>query len=1198
MGLLDFAKQKKGPSTAAGHRVVHLLDPTKNQALQYLHNAISTRKYNAVTFLPKFLYEQFSKYANLFFLFVSCIQQIKDVSPTNSGTTIVPLSIVIVFSGIKEYLEDSKRAKQDRELNTCWASVLFGTSFAKKQWKDIVVGDIVRVENSEYFPADLVLLSSSETEGLCYIETSNLDGETNLKIKQALPETAGITSSEQLQILQAGMIKSEQPNSSLYTYEGTITINGIEYPLNPSQLLLRGAQLRNTSWIYGVVVFTGHETKLLRNATATPIKSTKIDALVNQQIIFLFGILILISLLCSTGMFIRSMTGGFEQSILLLTPDAATAWKNFGLNILTYIILFNNLIPLSLIVTMELVKFILSALINQDLDMYHEASNTPAMSKTSSLIDELGQVDYIFSDKTGTLTCNIMEFRMCSIGGVAYADVVPDDKIEYIDSTGQKTSYESFDRLIHNLKEDGPSRVTIHEFLTLLAVCHTVIPETSQENPDEVIYQASSPDEAALVKGAKSLGYNFVTRRPRSVAINVDGVEQEYEILNICEFNSTRKRMSAIVRGPDGRIKLYTKGADTVIFERLSESNNEHYKKTCAHLEEYAAEGLRTLCIAYRVVSQDEYEGWNQRFQSAANTIQNRQAELDQCAEEIERDLILLGATAIEDKLQDGVPDAIHTLLEAGIKLWILTGDRQETAINIGYSCKLLDDEMRLLICNKDNHFETKSYFAETLRSIQGLLPPEELGHGDTEGSKSFLGFKSSKREDKTVSQYSLLPTSSADPKKTFLKRTKTRMMSKDVPRPSEPLALIIDGKSLGFALERDISFDFLKLATMCKAVICCRVSPLQKALVVQLVKNHVRGSVTLAIGDGANDVSMIQSAHVGVGISGMEGLQAARAADFAIAQFRFLRKLLLIHGGWAYSRLSKLILYSFYKNITMYLIQLWFALDNGFSGQTLFESWTQATYNVAFALFQPVAIGVFDCYVSAMMLDKYPKMYQLGQNSVFYNHSVFFSWFVNSIFHSLVIYSLMKLVYGEGTMLADGRVANNWLLGQMIYTTDLITITWKAALIADTWVRYTFLAIFGSIGLWFVLFPVYSVIGPMIGLSTELAGIVPPMFGNAAFWFGIVVVPIAAILRDFTWKAIRRFYFPKSYHIIQEMQHFNKVNPETSRQRLKKAVGKVRNLKRLEMHSSFAFSENESNGTGFKIITRVDTTKRKPSGL
>jgi phospholipid-transporting ATPase len=320
-------------------------------------------------------------------------------------------------------------------------------------------------------------------------------------------------------------------------------------------------------------------------------------------------------------------------------------------------------------VTVDLVKYIQAFLINVDLDIYYPETDTPAVCRTSSLVEELGQIEYVFSDKTGTLTCNMMQFRQASIGGIQYGDQVTEDrKARVID--GVEDGVFDFNRLRENSRASGSNGGVIREFLTLLATCHTVIPERNNEKPMEIKYQAASPDEGALVEGASMLGYKFSTRRPKSVSVLIEGdTEREFEVLNICEFNSTRKRMSAILRCPDGRIRIYCKGADTVILERLGK-DNPFVEATTQHLEDYATDGLRTLCLAMREIPEDEYRRWNAIYDKAATTINNRAEELDKAAELIEKDFFLLGATAIEDRLHDGVPEAIHTLQTAGIKVW------------------------------------------------------------------------------------------------------------------------------------------------------------------------------------------------------------------------------------------------------------------------------------------------------------------------------------------------------------------------------------------------------------------------------------------------------------------------------------------------------------------------------------------------
>ncbi|KAI8373598.1 hypothetical protein EDC96DRAFT_438020 [Choanephora cucurbitarum] len=1120
-------------------RIIYINNQSLNDQQKFISNSVSTAKYNIFTFLPKFLYEEFSKSANVFFLFISGIQQIPNISPTSRYTTLVPLVIVLLITAIKEIIEDFAIHRSDRELNSRKCKVYDGSQFVEKPWRELKVGDICRIENSQFFPADLILLSSSEPEGLCYIETSNLDGEVNLKIKQALPETASFISPPQLSTL-TGIIKSEQPNNRLYNYDGTLSTachdvgSGKEkdFPLDPNMLLLRGAQLRNTSWIYGVVVFTGHETKLMLNSSKKPTKASNVTRKTNRNILYLFGMLVTMSILCSAGSYAMSVRESANRSYIML-PTSELA-SEFGYNILTFMILYNSFIPISLMVTMEIVKYVQASMIDNDLDIYYEKTDTPAVARSSSLIEELGQVEYVFSDKTGTLTCNEMEFRECSISGLSYATSPDPDKRPTSDND-TKGQY-SFKQLEEHL-EKSENQALINEFLTSLMTCHTVIPETNEET-GHIVYQASSPDEGALVNGASHVfGYEFVARKPHSIICHRKGIEEEYQILNVCEFNSTRKRMSVVLKGPDGRIKLYCKGADTVILERLSKGN-PFVAPTLEHLEAYASEGLRTLCFAMREISNEEYAEWSAVYEKASTTLVDRAQELDDAAELIEKDMLLLGATAIEDKLQDGVPDTIHTLHEANIKVWVLTGDRQETAINIGYSCKLLTEEMDIMVCDQEDHMSTKSFMEE------------KLAH----------------------------------------------LITQEQHMQQEPLAFVIEGKSLTFALEKDLEKTFYDLATRCKAVICCRVSPLQKALVVKVVKKFSK-SILLAIGDGANDVSMIQAAHVGIGISGVEGLQAARSADFAISQFRFLKKLLLVHGAWAYQRLSKMIFFYFYKNVALYLTQFWYSIFNGFSGQTLYESWTMSCFNVIFTFLPPMAIGIFDQFASARLLDKYPQMYILGQKNEFFNQKRFWGWIVNAVYHSALLFFIGMAAFVDDSVFKLGYSGGQWWVGTTIFTATLATILWKAALITDIWTKYTIIAIPGSFAIWFIFLPLVAYVGPLVPMDIfmEYYGIIPLLFGNVNFWLFIIVVPLGCILRDYLWKYLKRMYRPQSYHYIQEIQKYNIPDYRPRMDRFRRAVNKVRKIQRLKQSRGFAFTQNENDQS--RIIRMYDTTQQKPMG-
>ncbi|ELR61467.1 hypothetical protein M91_14854, partial [Bos mutus] len=690
-----------GDQLDAPARTIYLNQPHLNK---FCDNQISTAKYSVVTFLPRFLYEQIRRAANAFFLFIALLQQIPDVSPTGRYTTLVPLIIILTIAGIKEIVEDFKRHKADNAVNKKKTIVLRNGMWQTIVWKEVAVGDIVKVVNGQYLPADVVLLSSSEPQAMCYVETANLDGETNLKIRQGLSHTADMQTREVLMKL-SGTIECEGPNRHLYDFTGNLNLDGKSpVALGPDQILLRGTQLRNTQWGFGIVVYTGHDTKLMQNSTKAPLKRSNVEKVTNVQILVLFGILLVMALVSSVGaLYWNGSQGGKNWYIKKM--DATS--DNFGYNLLTFIILYNNLIPISLLVTLEVVKYTQALFINWDTDMYYLGNDTPAMARTSNLNEELGQVKYLFSDKTGTLTCNIMNFKKCSIAGVTYGhfpeltrEPSSDDFSRIPPPPSDSCDFDD-PRLLKNIEDHHPTAPCIQEFLTLLAVCHTVVPE---RDGDSIVYQASSPDEAALVKGARKLGFVFTARTPYSVIIEAMGQEQTFGILNVLEFSSDRKRMSVIVRTPSGQLRLYCKGASRWSVSLLHMLEGSHGVPRGLTKRRWGClAGLRTLCVAYADLTEQDYEEWLKVYQEASTILKDRAQRLEECYEIIEKNLLLLGATAIEDRLQAGVPETIATLLKAEIKIWVLTGDKQETAINIGYSCRLVSQNMALILLKEDS---------------------------------------------------------------------------------------------------------------------------------------------------------------------------------------------------------------------------------------------------------------------------------------------------------------------------------------------------------------------------------------------------------------------------------------------------------------------------------------------------------------
>ncbi|XP_026213836.1 probable phospholipid-transporting ATPase IA isoform X2 [Anabas testudineus] len=1111
-------------------RLIHLNQP---QFTKFCNNRVSTAKYNVLTFLPRFLYSQFRRAANAFFLFIALLQQIPDVSPTGRWTTLVPLLFILIVAAVKEIIEDLKRHKADNVVNKKECQVLRNGAWEIVHWEKVEVGDIVRVNGSDFVPADAVLLSSSEPQGMCYIETSNLDGETNLKIRQGLQVTAEIKDIDSLMRL-SGRMECESPNRHLYEFVGNIRLDGHStVPLGPDQILLRGAQLRNTQWVHGVVVYTGHDTKLMQNSTRPPLKLSNVERITNFQILVLFGCLLAISLVCSVGQTIWKYQYGNDAWYMdLNSPDGGAA--NFGLNFLTFIILFNNLIPISLLVTLEVIKFIQAFFINWDTDMLYEPTNTPAMARTSNLNEELGQVKYIFSDKTGTLTCNVMQFKKCTIAGVAYGHSShSSDEAGFNDPS-----------LLENLQSNHPTAAVILEFMTMMAICHTAVPERTD---GKIAYQAASPDEGALVRAAQNIGFVFSGRTPDSVIVEILGTEEKYELLHVLEFTSTRKRMSVIMRTPSGKIRLYCKGADTVIYDRLADSSK--YKEiTLKHLEQFATEGLRTLCFAVADISESNYQQWQELHHRACTSLQNRALKLEESYELIEKNLQLLGATAIEDKLQDKVPETIETLMKADIKIWILTGDKQETAINIGHSCKLLTKNMGMLVINEDTLDGTR----ETLSHHCGMLGDAIYKEND--------------------------------------------------------FALIIDGKTLKYALTFGVRQYFLDLALSCKAVICCRVSPLQKSEVVEMVKKQVK-VITLAIGDGANDVGMIQTAHVGVGISGNEGLQAANSSDYSIAQFKYLKNLLLVHGAWNYNRVAKCILYCFYKNIVLYIIEIWFAFVNGFSGQILFERWCIGLYNVIFTALPPLTLGIFERSCRKENMLKYPELYKTSQNAMGFNTKVFWAHCLNGLFHSVILFWFPLQAFQHDTVFGNGRTPDYLLLGNMVYTFVVITVCLKAGLETSSWTMFSHIAIWGSIALWVVFFIIYSSLWPLISLAPDMSGEASMMFSSGVFWMGLFFIPVTSLVFDVTYKVMKKACFKTLVDEVQELEALSKdpgavVHGKslTERAQLLKNVFKKSTVSLYRSDSmqqnllhGYAFSQDENGVVSqSEVIRAYDTTKQK----
>ncbi|XP_064898103.1 phospholipid-transporting ATPase IK isoform X4 [Columba livia] len=1015
---------------------------------KYAGNAIRTAKYNVLTFLPLNLYEQFHRMANVYFVFVILLQAFPEISTLPWYTLLFPLSCLLAIRALRDLIDDIGRHQSDRNINSRPCEILSGQSFRWQKWRDICVGDIVRLRKESVVPADMLLLCSSEPSSLCYVETADIDGETNLKFRRALLVTHRELASEESMAAFDGRVTCEEPNSRMHSFTGTLRWRGETHALDSEQLLLRGCKLRNTDVCYGLVIYAGFDSKIMRNCGKIKRKKTKLDRMMDRLVITIFLVLLATSLCLAVASGFWAKTFQEKHSYLSAFYKHTTPAQQAFFSFWGFTILLSIIIPMSMYITFEFIYLVNSFFINWDLEMYYAAKDIPAKARSTSLNDQLGQIEYIFSDKTGTLTQNVMSFKKCCINGTIYAGAgrgcgnkQPSGSALTWSHHGQQKMDFCDTRLLEAARRD--SDPVLREFLRLLALCHTVMVE---EKGDQLVYQAASPDEEALVLAARNLGYIFLSRTQDTITISELGMKRTYKVLAMLDFNSDRKRMSVLVRDPQGTIRLYTKGADTVILERLQRRGPSETFTEMA-LDRFAEETLRTLCLASKEVSEAEYGVWSRRHHEASVLLQDRARELDRLYDEMEQNLQLLGATAIEDKLQDGVPETIQLLKLSNIKVWVLTGDKQETAMNIGYACKLLTDDMEVL--------EEKK--------ISEILGALWVSTSSLAGSGEPLCRSRRSQQRPEASQHKKRAlVISGD----FLdKLLHTGEVLKEKGRLWRRLPCC------GAAGSREeaglVEKAFVDLAASCQAVICCRVTPRQKALIVQLVKKHKKAT-TLAIGDGANDVNMIKTADIGVGISGLEGMQAVQCSDYALAQFSYLQRLLLIHGRWAYLRICKFLRCFFYKTFAGLMTQVWFAFHSGFTAQPLYEGWFLALYNIFYTAYPILSLGLLEQDVSAKKSLEFPELYVIGQQDELFNYRVFSITVLHGLSTSLVSFYIALWAFED--RVGSRAVGDYESFAVTVATSALLSVLMEIILDTKFWTLLSFLMVATSL-LLFCLF-------------------------------------------------------------------------------------------------------------------------------
>lgn len=1188
---------------------------------EFESNEWRTSKYTLLTFLPKNLFEQFRRLANFYFLTTAILQLVIPYSPVGPITSVLPLLFVISTTAIKQAYEDYLRHKIDKEVNNRLCHILRDKKLVKTRSKDIKVGDIVYVRNNEEIPCDMILLATSGLGDRCYITTANLDGETSLKSRSCtqIKEKLGTIDKLDQNLL---LIECEKPNATLYEFNGYLrapistksykrlvgynvdsagtkldsssiahsifkqsrrqsksvstnnklasdgqekskklilgylnTDSYYDIPLDISNLLLRASRLKNTRYIYGLAIYTGRDTKLAHNSHVKANKFSSIEGRVNLFLFIAFIILVTFTLIA---------TYRYQR------PDPSF-WFFDNLNqsdsiekiLVAHFLLYNYLIPISLYVTLEFVKFFGTILVIDDKKMRVEVwksisalqsdesalsqkslniddqqlwghkvrSKTSVMSSkkvkiiqgpkcnSSDLNEELGRVEILFSDKTGTLTENQMKFKVCSTQGQMYRSILgqlylqpsnlfnlnipkiakklssisnhryaklgstisADLRRSMTGSNPEKTEnsspynlFNSFDhqkvppldklKLIDNL--DG--REDLAKFFTCLCLCSTItLNETLPLGdclPDKTgfdyNFQAASPDEESLITAAQSFGLILCKSNEREcfilivrsknhrkedessrskgrsekfkAIVETENSTDKYIVrhfvrLMVLEFSSARKRMSVLYRDCDNDcIIMVSKGSeemlDCIDLNNMDTNYENCINLTMAHFDAFAKSGLRTLLIAWRHISESEFIRINDGMRAAKLSIQGRDYQTNKLYHQIESNMKLIGTTAVEDTLQEGVPETIENLRSADIKVWLLTGDKVETAISAAYLCKLLDYEMILFQLVRQQDVQACSKLLEHFMS-----EIEKSEKEDGKGSRKF--------------------------------------------------ALVADGRSFHYAMKYTKK-EFSKLSKKCCCVLGCRLSPLQKAEIVDMVKNSRGRPITLAIGDGANDVSMIQEAHVGIGIFGKEGRQAVNSSDFAIGRFNLLNRLLFVHGHLFYHRTSNTILYFFYKNLVFILPQFLYSFHNLSSATTLYHPIVLVSYNLIFTSLPILLYGLYEVHIPERILESYPKLYKIARNRGQLRLSVFLSWLIIGALQGLIGFYLLYFIWGSHTpFLESGKMTGLNDFSLILYFVIVLTATIKLYLISKSNSFYFTLSAVASCSLLPLFFYGYSLI-------------------------------------------------------------------------------------------------------------------------
>ena len=917
--------------------------------------------------------------------------------------TLFPLVFVVTVTLTKEAIDDISRFKRDLEANSEIFEKLTPEGTERIKSSSIKVGDVIHLRKNQKIPADMIFLRTEETSGSVFLRTDQLDGETDWKLRIAATMTQKYANDEEM-FEASPEVFAERPNREIYDFVGTLKGEREIEPLNLENTLWMNCVLASSSAI-GCVIYTGRDTRAIMNQNVPKQKLGQIDRDITKLVVVLFLITIILSV---TMVSFRGLHGTFVIYFFL------------------YMILFSAIVPLTLRTNIDVARLVYNYMLTKDEKLPN------VIMRNTTLPEELGRISYILSDKTGTLTKNDMEMKKLHLGTIAFDSDSISELTFNVKSFSARAEKEHKTVVPVRGKRDMAHR--IYDTILALSLCHNVTPVV--EDDGSTSYQASSPDEVAIVKWTEKIGLKLVSRsRTRMNIQTPQNTILEFEILYVFPFTSESKRMGIIVKDLErGEIVFYQKGADTIMANIVQ--SNDWLDEECGN---FAREGLRTLVIGRKKLSDEKFATFEERFKKAGLTIQDRKAALAEIVKsELETELELLAVTGVEDKLQDDVKLSLETLRNAGIKIWMLTGDKVETATCIAISSKLVSRTQRIV------HVEGLENVVEAERTLISLRGQFTIG-------------------------------------------------------------LVIDGKSLQVMLDH-FPIEFITLATKLPSVVCCRCSPTQKAEIAALVKKVTKKRVC-CIGDGGNDVSMIQEGNLGVGIVGKEGLQASLAADFSITQFNQIVRLLLWHGRNCYRRTSKLTLFVFHRGIIISIMQAIFSAMFHFTPIALFGSTLIAGYSTVYTNFSVFSL-VFDHDVPENVALMYPELYKELIKGRSLNFKVFFIWLLVSIYQGCTIMIMAFFLFEQDLIHIKSISFTSLILNELL----------MVALEIHTW-HWTMLA--GELAS--ILFFIVSLNFIRFDIDVRFA-----MTLNFYFFVGIITV--ASFLPLFVLKWGKRFISPASY--------------------------------------------------------------------